>query len=686
MESNTYKSRFQLLPTLSALAVLAGLAACGKENFNSSSPSRSDRDAVKVILIAGQEDGTGTRAAIGKTAGSKTAVLWSANDKLSVFDGADKNIEFTLTDGSDKTSGTFEGDVSKASGSYVALHPYQSTASINSGRNTISGVTLKSSQTAVAGSFDPEAALMVATESTDGTLAFKNAVGFVKLTPEFDCRRITLTGQTDSDALAGIVDISLASDGTPKAGIASGASSSVSIAGEIKKGSTYYIAALPATLKSGFELVFTDSDGNDHYGGSAKTLEIKRNTITDLGSGIPYLSFSASCEREFKMNLTSGIGDFQYSVGGAEWETLESGESIVFGGDKGDLRLRGISPLGTATGSGDYKYSTISFDSKSPVSSYPVSCTGDIRTLVDWQNYHAADTGKAKFCHLFSGNSFLSSVPDLPATTLAEQCYYNMFYSCTGLTSLPEDLLPATSLSPGCYKKMFYSCTGLTSLPEKLLPATSLSEFCYDSMFSSCTGLASLPEKLLPATSLEKCCYEYMFYYCKNLTSLPEGLLSAAKELKYLCYAYMFKDCIGLGTLPENLLPATTLANDCYQCMFDGCAGLVSVPEGLLSAATELKSGCYGYMFRNCTALTTAPELPATTLPARCYSYMFEKCTSLTSIKLRAVSKASDSLKDWLSGTVPSPSDGKTRTIHTNLSLTEGTDYPGGWEVAELSD
>ncbi len=133
--------------TLSALAVLAGLAACTKENFNpsSSSDTHNDGNGLKVTLVAGQESEAGTRAEIGSTGDDKkTTILWSADDKLSVFDGADKNIEFTLTGEAGKTSGTFEGEVSKTSDSYVALHPYQADATIDTDRNTISNVTLKS--------------------------------------------------------------------------------------------------------------------------------------------------------------------------------------------------------------------------------------------------------------------------------------------------------------------------------------------------------------------------------------------------------------------------------------------------------------------------------------------------------------------------------------------------------------
>ena len=101
---------------------------------------------------------------------------------------------------------------------------------------------------------------------------------------------------------------------------------------------------------------------------------------------------------------------------------------------------------------------------------------------------------------------------DLEQTTLANYCYYSMFYSCTGLTSAPE--LPATTLAGNCYRSMFEGCTGLTSAPE--LPATTLSPNCYRYMFAGCTGLISAPE--LPATTLASSCYRSMFGGCTNLS------------------------------------------------------------------------------------------------------------------------------------------------------------------------
>src|SRR5574344_2006953 len=60
---------------------------------------------------------------------------------------------------------------------------------------------------------------------------------------------------------------------------------------------------------------------------------------------------------------------------------------------------------------------------------------------------------------MFNGCTSLTTAPELPATTLAEQCYSYMFNGCTALTTAPE--LPATTLANYCYQSMFKNCTNL---------------------------------------------------------------------------------------------------------------------------------------------------------------------------------------------------------------------------------
>ncbi len=97
--------------------------------------------------------------------------------------------------------------------------------------------------------------------TADGNLSFKNIVGYVKFTTDFECSKITLVSNTSTDVLAGTAEITPGSAQLVSA--TSGTSSHVTlsaVSGNIAAG-TYYIALLPGTLGSGFKLVFTMTDG-----------------------------------------------------------------------------------------------------------------------------------------------------------------------------------------------------------------------------------------------------------------------------------------------------------------------------------------------------------------------------------------------------------------------------------------
>ena len=324
---------------------------------------------------------------------------------------------------------------------------------------------------------------------------------------------------------------------------------------------------------------------------------------------IPYVTFKSNEEVKFMMRTEEyTISGLEYSVNNGEWIPIPShgiseGE-VTFGGSKGNLRLRGKNLYGTAdvhiySTFNVYIYSTISFSSND--TNAEVACTGDIRTLLDYENYNTVNTSNARFCNLFRSCTLLTSAPELPATTLADGCYQDMFNGCTSLTTAPE--LPATTLADNCYFCMFEGCTSLTTAPE------------------------------LPATTLAENCYCRMFYGCKSLTTAPE---LKATTLAWQCYCRMFEGCILLETAPE--LKATTLANSCYSNMFNGCTSLTTAPK---LKATTLASTCYANMFYGCSKLQSVTMLATDGFDkSDClYKWLNDAGTEATSRTLTVASK-----------------------------------------------
>ena len=268
-------------------------------------------------------------------------------------------------------------------------------------------------------------------------------------------------------------------------------------------------------------------------------------TVAEWGTGkidggkaeeyIPYVTFTAEKAQKFMMktNGNYNISGLEYSVNFGDWTTVEANKEVTFGGTNGDLRLRGTNTDGTASALD--KYSTITFTD----SYVPVACTGDIRTLLDWDNYTTVNTENARFNYLFNNCSVLTSAPELPATSLAYNCYYCMFLGCKNLKSAPK--LPAKALANQCYAYMFARCTNLKTAPE--LPAEVLAHQCYDSMFLGCKNLKTAPK--LPAKTSQMYCYVSMFSGCTNLKSAELSI-----EFLYLgCCGSMFYNCTNLSSV-----------------------------------------------------------------------------------------------------------------------------------------
>ena len=261
----------------------------------------------------------------------------------------------------------------------------------------------------------------------------------------------------------------------------------------------------------------------------------------------PYVTFTADAAQTFKMKTFGNynISELEYSVNYGEWTTVEANKEVEFGGAKGNLRLRGNNVKGTS--SSVYNYSTITFTH----SDVKVACTGDIRTLLDWEYYKTVDTQNARFYNLFDHCTALTSAPELPAENLANYCYKSMFYGCSSLKKAPE--LPAETLADGCYASMFQDCYALESAPASL-PAKKMASQCYSWMFYGCSSLKVAPE--LPATELARNCYCGMFFNCEDLTTAP--VLSATALVDY-CYDQMFINCIKLSSI-TILAPSTNIS------------------------------------------------------------------------------------------------------------------------------
>ncbi len=233
-------------------------------------------------------------------------------------------------------------------------------------------------------------------------------------------------------------------------------------------------------------------------------------------------------------------GPVTYKVNGGTAQTIASGDSE-------DITLNALGDKVEIFGNNTVYGNTGSISSNSNIScSSDCYIYGNIMSLISSTGFETANTltGTYAFAYLFYDNTKLKNKSGaallLPATTLSEGCYRDLFAGCTSLTIAPA--LPATTMAYYCYCEMFYGCTGITTAP--VLSATTLSEACYTHMFENCTGLINAPD--LPAIDMERNCYNSMFTGCTSLAHAPD---LPAETLEFGCYSFMFMDCTSLNSI-----------------------------------------------------------------------------------------------------------------------------------------
>jgi len=606
---------------------------------------------------------------------------WTKNDQISFFFKYTFNFQYQFDGNTGDNAGTFSPVKQVvATGMELqrnyAIYPFSSNTKIT--ENGVITSILPSEQNYVPNSFGlGDNTMVAATEDIDDTfLKFKNVGGYLKLLlygDDVTVKTITLQGNSN-EKLAGTATITPFYNGDPTIAMADDATKVITLdCGEngVEIGSTaetataFWIVVPPTTFEDGFTITVTDVNGGKFEKKTSNEVAVKRNVIKPMSAfkvepqtqtdEIPYLTFSADAEQSLKMS--EAVETLEYSVNGGEWKELGT-NAIYFGGDKGELQIRGKSSFGTAKNNS--YYSQISFGNETFV-----ACSGDIRTLFDYENFETVNTGNARFCRLFNNCSSLIKAPELPAEDLADYCYVEMFQFCNNLMQAPE--LPATILSKWCYTNMFDGCSKLIKASE--LPAVNLTEYCYAGMYS-CTNLTESPK--LPAINLAQNCYNSMYAGCKNLTKSPE---LPATIMFDRCYMGMFSDCISLTESSE--LSATKLAKWCYSDMFAGCTNLKT---SSLLPANALAEGCYYNMFRNCISLIQAPELPATILSDYCYYGMFYGCNNLNFITMLATDiSASYCLYGWTEGVASTGTFIKAKEMESLPNGTSG--IPDGWII-----
>gem|GEM_PF-1189272 len=384
-------------------------------------------------------------------------------------------------------------------------------------------------------------------------------------------------------------------------------------------------------------------------------IDASNYTVTKEYKGLTFVSSGDSIVALLKEGEPQKI-TLEYSYDGLFWKAYTIGDSFpLTAGERLIFRAGRQGNTEFSEGASQYYFKI----------SGSISARGNIMSLLD-RNCVSNSVPSYAFHNLFKDCKGLIEAPELPVTSLNNNCYSSMFFGCSNLVKAP--VLPATELALGCYEYMFYNCTSLTLAPD--LPAVELASGCYSSMFEGCESLKKAPE--LPATELVSNCYTAMFAGCTSLTKAPDF---PAIVLAEHCCSSMFSSCTNLIEAP-SILPAMTLTKNCYSHMFRDCESLIEGPE---LPATELAESCYWGMFTNCTSLTKAPILPAKTLSKGCYEGMFWECNNLSYVKALFVNVPPKTLSsNWLVHVASTGTFVKSKDATWNV---KDCGIPDGWTV-----
>ena len=258
-----------------ALAVtLAAIVSCTHSELV---PESFEQDTATVTFSAVVEGGD-TKVIL-----DNMQSRWCGNESITVL-GTNGSYLFSATAPEPVRSVDFSYSGLFEETAVLAVYPSGTYTADVSGK-TVSNVTVPVTQTAVPGSFDPQAAVSIA-YTEDETLAFRNVVSLLKITVgSEDVRKVTIWGRDDSGNAVDISGTGTVSynDGNPSFSVTSGKTYvelSSKDGNSLQKGETYYIAVLSSLLEGGLLVEFDNYPVKE----ISRSLELKRSIIYDLGT------------------------------------------------------------------------------------------------------------------------------------------------------------------------------------------------------------------------------------------------------------------------------------------------------------------------------------------------------------------------------------------------------------------
>lgn len=270
-------------------AVALAAASCAQPELEFEEPKAGETVTFKAVIGADEDEDTKAVLGTNETNG-KPKSMWTPGDKITVHNGV-KGFEF-VTDAQETTAfADFSysgGDFTAENGAVIAVYPSGKWSADVAAKTAT--VVIPADQTAVAGSYDPKAAVSVA-YSTDDNLRFKNTTALLKFKVANEGIKKVVFEGLGGEILCDTVNVAFTEDGSTIASVVSHENAKGNRVTLVAKtafdpAKEYYMAVLPQAFEKGFAFYFQISGSDMLYTAKeyAKSYTLGRNVILNVGT------------------------------------------------------------------------------------------------------------------------------------------------------------------------------------------------------------------------------------------------------------------------------------------------------------------------------------------------------------------------------------------------------------------
>lgn len=232
-------------------------------------------------------------------------VKWSSGDVVTIYGGAESApADAVISDDGYSASLTV---VLPETEVYYAVYPAIAAKGCTDGRLKLE---LPAKQTAVAGSFDKNAALAVA-RSEARNFSFKNVCGLLAFKVAEEGVTSVAISSLGDEPLAGAAEVVFAEDGTPEVTATDATAKTVTVSGTFERDKTYYAAVYSSACEKGISIAYTIGDKTYTYNLHKAGALPARSKVRTVSVG----TLSAmSAATSFKVESTALVSDYDANV------------------------------------------------------------------------------------------------------------------------------------------------------------------------------------------------------------------------------------------------------------------------------------------------------------------------------------------------------------------------------------